>query len=83
MTQEAWSKAVRARDGGKCFICESKERLAAHHILPAKTWPECKFDIDNGITLCSRHHVFGKESIHRGSGSILVLLKLQKERQCQ
>lgn len=80
MTQAAWSKAVRERDGGACFICGSKERLAAHHILPARTWPECKFDLENGISLCGRHHTMGKESVHRGSGSLLVFLKLQKER---
>jgi hypothetical protein len=80
MTQAAWSKAVRERDGWVCFICGSKERLAAHHILPARTWPECKFDMENGISLCGRHHTMGKESIHRGSGSLLVFLKLQKER---
>lgn len=80
MTQATWSRAVRERDGNKCFLCGSKERLSAHHILPARTWPECKFDIDDGITLCCKHHTFGKESIHRGSGALLVFLKLQKER---
>ena len=80
-TQAAWSKAVRERDGNACFICGSTERLAAHHILPARTWPECKFDIENGITLCNkRHHTLGKLSIHRGCGALTVFLKLQKER---
>ena len=80
MTQATWSKQVRARDGGKCFLCGETTHLSAHHILPARTWPECKFDLDCGITLCSKHHQFGKESIHRGSGALLVFLKLQKER---
>lgn len=77
---ENWSKKVRERDGNKCFICNSTKRLQAHHILPKKLWSKHKLDLNVGISLCCRHHAFGKESVHRGIGDLLLFEKLQKER---
>lgn len=74
-----WSKAVRARDGNKCFLCGSTERLNAHHILPKKMWSKEKLDPRVGITLCCKCHSFGKFSVHRGAGDVLLMDKLQKE----
>lgn len=33
-----------------------KGRLEAHHILSWKDYPELRYDINNGITLCHAHH---------------------------
>lgn len=74
-----WSKAVRERDGNKCFVCGSTERLNAHHILPKKMWGKDKLDPRVGITLCCRCHSFGKFSVHRGAGDILLMEKLRQE----
>ena len=58
-----WRKSVYERDNYTCQCCgDSKGRnLNAHHI---KNWadnPELRYDIDNGITLCSTcHKVFHK-----------------------
>jgi len=80
MTQATWSKQVKERDGHKCFLCGSDEGLIAHHVLPSKTWPESRFDLLNGISLCKKHHAFGRESVHRGSGALRLFLKLQNDR---
>lgn len=75
-----WSKEVRERDGNKCFLCGSTERLNAHHILPKKMWGKDKLDPRVGITLCCRCHSFGKFSVHRGAGDVLLMEKLREER---
>ena len=75
-----WSKAVRERDGNKCFVCGSTERLNSHHVLPKRLWSKYKFDPEIGVCLCIAHHAFGKFSCHRGVGDMLLFMKMQKER---
>ena len=54
-----WSKSVRDKNNNTCQTCGiTNVRLEAHHIISLK---ECinsnlEFDIDNGITLCSKCH---------------------------
>lgn len=76
---QKWSKAVRDRDGNKCFLCGSTERLNAHHLLPKKMWSKEKLDPRVGITLCCKCHSFGKFSVHRGAGDVLLMEKLRQE----
>lgn len=57
-----WRFSVYKRDG---FICkfnnqDCKGRLESHHILSWKEYPELRYDINNGITLCHSHHPFKK-----------------------
>jgi hypothetical protein len=61
-----WRKKVYIRDQYRCKMpgCNSNSRdIAAHHIYPKKIYPEKKFDINNGITLCRYCHekTYGKE----------------------
>lgn len=51
-----WSKDVRGRDGHKCIGCGAKGKLHAHHIKPWKEFPELRYDIENGVTLCPTCH---------------------------
>jgi len=51
-----WSKSVKDRDSWKCKICDCKKGLIAHHILGFTYYPELRYDINNGITLCPAHH---------------------------
>lgn len=55
-----WAKAIKDRDGQKCVICGSNERLNSHHIIPRELH-DTKYDIENGITLCVKHHMFSRE----------------------
>lgn len=52
-----WSEDVKQRDGYKCVLCGSSVRLNAHHIKPVSLYPECRNDLDNGITLCRECHL--------------------------
>lgn len=51
-----WRKAVLQRDGGKCIWCGSPENVEADHIKPFAHYPELRFAIDNGRTLCKPCH---------------------------
>jgi hypothetical protein len=56
-----WSRLVRLRDGGKCFMCQvepSIYKLQAHHIYPKHIKKHCRrvYSLKNGITLCRRCH---------------------------
>jgi len=51
-----WHKSVIERDG-KCVICGSKKHLHAHHLNHASYFPDQRFDINNGVTLCSSCHM--------------------------
>lgn len=52
-----WGKSVKNRDDWKCVICGSTERVNAHHLIVRENH-ETKFDINNGLTLCPKHHFF-------------------------
>lgn len=53
-----WSRAIKNRDGWRCKIvndnCSGK--LEAHHILPWSKFPELRYELNNGITLCHFLH---------------------------
>lgn len=51
-----WSEKVKEKDGRKCVVCGRTDHLQAHHIKPTFLYPECKNDVDNGITLCKGCH---------------------------
>lgn len=43
------------RDGGECQVCGKTENLHVHHIQPVSEGG-AKFDTENLITLCPKHH---------------------------
>lgn len=53
-----WSNKVKNRDGRRCKIenTDCKGGLEAHHILGWKEYPDLRYQINNGITLCHAHH---------------------------
>lgn len=51
-----WAKEIKAV--GKCEICGKTDNLNAHHLLEKSTWPHLRYDLSNGICLCSDHHQF-------------------------
>ena len=51
-----WRNAVLHRDGNQCVKCGARHRLEAHHILRWATHPEERFNVDNGVTLCTVCH---------------------------
>jgi len=53
-----WRKRVYCRDGYKCQWpgCRCHTKLNAHHIRKWASYPTLRYCVDNGITLCKKHH---------------------------
>lgn len=51
-----WRKAVYERDKFQCRICGGNNNIEAHHIRMWSKYPERRFMVSNGITLCHNHH---------------------------
>lgn len=52
-----WRESVLIRDEYRCVDCGSTENLEADHIKPRKLYPDLKYDVSNGRTLCHDCHV--------------------------
>ena len=52
----AWAKAVKVRDNFKCQECGAGGKLHSHHIKRWSEFPELRYDLSNGITLCKPCH---------------------------
>ena len=54
---DRWAKQIKKRDNYTCQICHEKGgKLNSHHIKSWKDYPDNRFDLDNGITLCVACH---------------------------
>lgn len=55
---QEWWKTCKSRDNWECRMkdetCSIKKEV--HHIYSWKDFPELRYEITNGITLCTKHH---------------------------
>ncbi len=58
-----WRRLVLKRDRKRCRLCQSRKDLEAHHIRPYAQFVELRWEVSNGIMLCSCCHllIYGKE----------------------
>lgn len=66
---ELWQYSVKIRANHRCeyYNCRyNYEKLDAHHYFSKGAYPHLKYDVENGICLCVKHHTagFSKESAH-------------------
>ena len=67
-----WADSVKERDGWKCTFCNSVITPNAAHIIPREI-KKFRHNIDNGITLCPKHHKFSFEfSAHQNPFAFLL-----------
>jgi len=73
-----WREAVMSRDDYICQDClgeSGQSAMHAHHIKARDIFPELKYDVDNGITLCiachTRRHPATEELRRKRSEMIL------------
>jgi len=58
-----WRQAVYERDEWTCQVCFQKGRkLNAHHVKSFSLFPDLRFEVDNGVTMCKDCH----QERHRG-----------------
>lgn len=52
-----WARKVKERDNFYCQICgKSDVYLHSHHCNSWDLFESQRFDVDNGVTLCEKHH---------------------------
>lgn len=51
-----WKNAVKKRDNYTCVWCGSKKELEADHIQSFAYFPELRYEVSNGRTLCRPCH---------------------------
>lgn len=57
LEMKLWRRAVLLRDNYTCVWCGSNEKLDVDHIKRFADYPELRFAIDNGRTLCRNCHL--------------------------
>ena len=72
-----WQQSVYQRDYYKCQVCGNKDHINAHHLFGWKEYPDKRFDINNGVTLCKKCHIlvhqkYGWTSLEQMSPNFLI-----------
>lgn len=72
---KAWNERIKKLDQHRCVYCGAKKMLNAHHIIPRNN-KKFRWDLDNGITLCPKHHRFSFEfSAHQNPFAFYLWLQ--------
>lgn len=76
-----WRKEVRKRDRNICRLSSSEcnGRIESHHIFDWINYPELRYIINNGITLCAFHHPRGREEEKRMIPVLQELLSVSED----
>ena len=78
---KSWRTRVFVRDDFKCRICDVGGYLEAHHILKWSEYPELRYNINNGITLCRAHHPRKRAEEKRLIPTFMELVSVSSEQQ--
>jgi len=77
--RKAWVQAVFKRDNYTCQSCGLKKEVAgklnADHILAWSEFPELRFDVSNGRTMCEPCHEKTPNYGHRQAKRMAILAK--------
>jgi len=56
LTRDAFREGVFERDKHKCVFC-GEPAQDAHHILERRLWPDGGYYLENGASVCGKHHI--------------------------
>lgn len=56
LSRDEFREQVFARDKYTCVFCGSKAQ-DAHHIMERRLWPDGGYYLDNGASVCGKHHI--------------------------
>lgn len=62
LTREDFRNSVFKRDSYKCVVC-GNDAVDAHHILDRSLFMDGGYYIDNGVSLCSKHHIEAESGV--------------------
>lgn len=54
---KVWRLKVKERDSYTCQKCGTKQNIETHHIQSWRDYPELRFQLSNGLTLCKKCHL--------------------------
>lgn len=70
-----WSEIIKLRAKGKCEYCRSTSSLNSHHIF-SRSNGSVRYDINNGVCLCAKHHVFDSRfSAHKAPAEFMAWIE--------
>ena len=52
-----WAREVRMQYNYRCVYCDTTRHLSAHHIFPKSKYRGLKYNLNNGILMCSPCHI--------------------------
>ena len=88
--KKVWREKIFERDGYACVFCKKQfgnnGGLHPSHILPdntktSKKYDLVRFDINNGLSACAYHHIFGQDSLHNNPIFVVEWLKKNRPQQ--
>lgn len=61
LTRDEFREGVFLRDKYQCVICKAPHK-DAHHIIERRLFDDGGYYLDNGATLCEKHHIMAEET---------------------
>ena len=56
LTRDQFREQVFERDKHKCVFCD-EPAVDAHHIIERRLWPDGGYYLNNGASVCGKHHI--------------------------
>jgi hypothetical protein len=60
LTRDQFRERCLARDRNMCVICGDTNDLSVHHIIERRLFSDGGYYMDNGATLCEKHHILAE-----------------------
>lgn len=62
LSRDDFRERVFQRDSHRCVMC-TEPAQDAHHIIERRLWPDGGYYMDNGASLCGKHHIEAEQTI--------------------